>query len=61
MTYSGVHVSNCDLYDPDTTSQYYLPPEAGVEDMSNLRERELERLLGQVDKMFKGLTNVITQ
>lgn len=27
MTYSGIHVSNCDLYDPDLESEHYVDPE----------------------------------
>jgi len=27
MTYSGIHVSNCDLYDADVDAEYYLAPE----------------------------------
>lgn len=27
MTYSGIHVSDCDLYDPDKESEHYIDPE----------------------------------
>lgn len=26
LSHSGIHVSNCDAYEPDVTSDYYIPP-----------------------------------
>jgi hypothetical protein len=42
MTHSGIHVSDCDLYDPDTDSKYYLPPNAD-QDMVNAMNIEVAR------------------
>lgn len=30
LTASGCHVVSCKLYDPDTTSPYYVPPDADM-------------------------------
>lgn len=46
MTHSGVHVSNCDLYDPDEKSEYYIPPGA---DMEKIARANIEALHQQVD------------
>ncbi len=35
MTFSGIHVSDCMLYDPDVESEYYIPPDA---DQSRINE-----------------------
>lgn len=55
MTYSGIHVSNCDLYDPDVTSEYYLESEdlerATAINLATMEQqmRELTALLERIN------------
>lgn len=46
LTASGCHVINCELYDADTTSPHYVPPDA---DMEAIRTVNVETIQQSVD------------
>lgn len=45
LTYSGIHVAKCDLYDPDESSEWYVPPS----DMEKQAYANLEALKQQIE------------
>ena len=45
LTMTGMHVSNCELYEPDEESEYYLPLDATEEQARDINMRQIEQRL----------------
>ncbi len=54
LTYSGMHVANCDDYRPDEESDYYLEPEADFDDVKRINIETLQQKMDLLkEKMGK--------
>jgi len=52
QTFSGIHVSNCDLYDPDLESKYYIAPDAPME---RIKEMNLQTMHEHFERLRESL------
>lgn len=59
MTFMGIRVSNCRSYNPDTESRYYLPEDAGMEQIKNINLDVLEQQIDLLQKAL-GATDVVS-
>lgn len=57
LTHSGMHVSNCKLYDPDKASEYYVDPESL--DMEKTRAINAEMLAQQAELLKMAMDTVL--
>ena len=60
MTMTGMHVSNCDLYDPDTESEYYLSSYPDAEDVLRINHQATEQRLAEVYAKLERLDESFT-
>lgn len=54
MTYSGIHVSNCDLYDPDVDSEFYVP-EGDRERAQNVKLAAMQQNIEELNAILERL------
>lgn len=45
LTLSGLHVASCELYNPNKESEYYLPPDAGMEASREIAMKQIDQQL----------------
>ena len=60
LTMFGMHVCNCELYDPDVESEYYLKAEPSVEDVAQINQKALEQRLEDLRAKMEKLNEAFT-
>lgn len=58
LTHSGIHVSRCDNYAADESSDYYIPPDANMEVIMQVNVAALEQQIDLLNKTLKGINDV---
>ena len=64
LSHSGIHISNCDAYEPDVLSDYYIPPydpdDPDAMDAERIRFVNIEAYKQQVETLNELLSKAMS-